>query len=91
MGVVSGCCCKEVYKFPHNITYPYSTCISSFLQQHPYFFVHFLDVFSFFKNKNKKDLLYFTLCICKLHYCSDVMHSLHWKSAVEHNGRVQNA
>ena len=30
MGVVSGWCCKEVYRFPHNITYPYSTCISSF-------------------------------------------------------------
>ena len=41
IGVVSGGCCKEVYRFPHNITYPYSTCISSFLQQHPYFFVHF--------------------------------------------------
>ena len=26
IGVVSGCCCKEVYRFPH-ITYPYSTCI----------------------------------------------------------------
>ena len=48
MGVVSGLCCKEVYRFPHNITYPYSTCSSSFLQQqHPYFFVHFLNVFSF--------------------------------------------
>ena len=47
--VVSGCCCcKEVYSFPHNITYPYSTCISSFLQQHPYFFVHFLNVFFLF-------------------------------------------
>ena len=45
--VVSGCCCKEVYRFPHNITYPYSICIGSFLQQHPYFFVHFLIVFSF--------------------------------------------
>ena len=32
IGVVSGyCCCKEVYRFPLNITYPYSTCISSFL------------------------------------------------------------
>ena len=40
IGVVSGWCYKEVYRFPH-ITYPYSTCISSFLQQHPYFFVHF--------------------------------------------------
>ena len=29
------------------INFPYSTCISSFLgQQHPYFFVHFLNVFS---------------------------------------------
>ena len=27
IGVVSGCCCKEVYRFPQNITYPYSTCI----------------------------------------------------------------
>ena len=28
--------------------FPYSTCISSFFwQQHPYFFVHFLNVFSF--------------------------------------------
>ena len=30
IGVVSGCCCKEIYRFPHNITYPYFTCISSF-------------------------------------------------------------
>ena len=32
-GVASGCGCKEVYRFPH-ITYPYSSCICSFLQQH---------------------------------------------------------
>ena len=44
IGVVSGCCCKAVYRCPH-ITYPYSTCISSFLQQHPYFFIHFLKCF----------------------------------------------
>ena len=30
MGVVSGWCCKEVYKFSH-FTFPYSTCSSSFL------------------------------------------------------------
>ena len=30
IGVVSGRCCKDVYRFPHNIIYPYSTCISSF-------------------------------------------------------------
>ena len=29
IGMVSGCCCKEVYRYPH-ITNPYSTCISSF-------------------------------------------------------------
>ena len=29
------------------INFPYSSCISSFFwQQHPYFFVHFLNVFS---------------------------------------------
>ena len=42
----SGCGCKEVYRFPHN-TYPYSSCICSFLQQHPYFFVHLKKCFSF--------------------------------------------
>ena len=36
MGVTTGCGCKEVYRFPHT-TYPYSSCICSFLQQHPYF------------------------------------------------------
>ena len=34
-----GVVCKEVYRFPHT-TYPYSSCICTFLQQHPYFFVH---------------------------------------------------
>ena len=36
MGVATGCGCKEVYRFLHS-TYPYSSCICSFLQQHPYF------------------------------------------------------
>ena len=30
VSVASGCGCKEVYRFPH-ITYPYSSCICSFL------------------------------------------------------------
>ena len=41
MGVVSGCCYKEVYRFPHNITYPYSTCISSFFVAASLLLVHF--------------------------------------------------
>ena len=43
IAVVRRCFCKELCRFPQNLTYPYthSTCISSFLQQHPYFFVHF--------------------------------------------------
>ena len=45
MGVATGCGCKEVYRFPHT-TYPYSSCICSFLQQHPYFLFIFL-CFSF--------------------------------------------
>ena len=32
---IYGCGCKEVYRF-HHTTYPYSSCICSFLQQHPY-------------------------------------------------------
>ena len=28
IGVDSGCCCKEVYRYPHIIiNFPYSTCI----------------------------------------------------------------
>ena len=30
IGVVSGCCCKEVYRYPHNNYYFPSTCISFF-------------------------------------------------------------
>ena len=47
MGVSTGCVFKEIYRFPHT-TYPYSSCICTFLQQHPYFFVHFVNVFTFF-------------------------------------------
>ena len=49
IGVVSGCCCKEVYtcRFPHNITYPYSTCISSFLAAASLLLCSFLKCFSF--------------------------------------------
>ena len=45
MGVATGCGCKEVYRFPHTTcAYPYSSCICSFLQQHP---IYFLFIFSF--------------------------------------------
>ena len=43
MGVATGCGCKEVYRFPHT-TYPYSSCICSFLQQLPTF-CSFLKMF----------------------------------------------
>ena len=36
---------RYIYGLPH-ITYPYSSCICSFLQQHPYFF-HLKKCFSF--------------------------------------------
>ena len=32
VGGIYGCGCKEVYRF-HHTTYPYSSCICSFLQQ----------------------------------------------------------
>ena len=34
MGVATGCGFKEIYRFPHT-TYPYTSCICTFLQQHP--------------------------------------------------------
>ena len=43
MGVVSECCCKEVYyRYPHNNYYfplLHLYYIALFLQHHPYFFV----------------------------------------------------
>ena len=52
LGVASGCGCKEVYRFLHN-TYPYSSCICSFLQQHPYFLFIILMFF----------VLYNSICV----------------------------
>ena len=46
VGGIYGCGFKEIYRFPHT-TYPYSSCICTFLQQHPYFFVHLKKCFSF--------------------------------------------
>ena len=43
VGVATGCGFKEIYRFPHT-TYPYSSCICTFLQQHPYFFFHFVKM-----------------------------------------------
>ena len=51
MRVATGCGSKEVYRFPHT-TYPYSSCICSFLQQHPYFLVILLNVFRSFVMDN---------------------------------------
>ena len=44
VGGIYGCGFKEIYRFPHT-TYPYSSCICTFLQQHPYFFVHFFNIY----------------------------------------------
>ena len=43
VGVATGCGFKEIYRFPHT-TYPYSSCICTFWQQHPYFFFHFVKM-----------------------------------------------
>ena len=45
VGGTYGCGYKEVYRFPHT-TYPYSSCICYFLQQHPYFLFIFLSFIS---------------------------------------------
>ena len=44
VGGIYGCGCKEVYRFPHT-TYPYSSCICTFLQEYPYFLFIFINVF----------------------------------------------
>ena len=35
-----------------------------------------------------RDFFYFALCIRKLLYYSDVIHSFDWKSAIKHDGGV---
>ena len=59
MCVASGCGCKEVYRFPH-ITYPYSSCICSVLQQHPYFLfikkIFFVHTYRYLKIQGIKEL-----------------------------------
>ena len=50
IGVVSGCCCKEVYRYPHNNYY--FSLLHLFWQQHPYFFVHKKFFSSFFSSAN---------------------------------------
>ena len=49
IGVVSECC-KEVYRYPHNNYYFSLLHLYElfFWKHHPYFSVHFLNVFSFF-------------------------------------------
>ena len=69
-GEIYGCGCKEVYRFPHT-TYPYSSCICSFLQQHPYFLFIFLMFFVLVRIKKKNAISqFFTLHVAyvNLHY-----------------------
>ena len=44
MGVATGCGFMYI-DFLIYTTYPYSSCICTFLQQHPYFFVHLKKCF----------------------------------------------
>ena len=43
MGVATGCGFKEIIDFLI-LLIPYSSCICTFLQQHPYFFFHFVKM-----------------------------------------------
>ena len=50
IGVVSGCCCKEVriyVGFFIILLSPTPLVLALFLQQHPYFFIHLFNVFLF--------------------------------------------
>ena len=82
IGVVSGCCCKEVYRYPHNNYY------FSLLHLYEPFFGSSIPISLFIlkmlfrscknnnKNKNAKWLFfYFTRPARKLLYYGDVIHS----------------
>ena len=57
IGVVSGCCFNDVYRYPHNINYLNSTCISSIFAVASLLLFSFLKCFSFFSITSK--CLYF--------------------------------
>ena len=84
MGVATGCGFKEVYRFPHS-TYPYSSCICSFLQQHPTFCSLKKMFFVLLEERRGCQIVifYFALCLRKLRYYRDDIHSFDWKSALE--------
>ena len=95
MGVATGCGCKEVYRFPHT-TYPYSSCICSFLQQYPYFLFIFKNVF-----RSLELEVYLFFCMCELLYTYLDREQYSWYSEAEseygeyakyyrnHNGQYQ--
>ena len=76
IGVVNGCSVKR-YRFPH-ITYPYSTSIRSFLQQHLYL-VHFSNVFSFF---------FFMLFLCNIVNVAQITFKIVQKSRLRKHGNI---
>ena len=86
--VATGCGCKEVYRFPHT-TYPYSSCICSFLQQHPYFLFIFKMFFVLVHNST-----------CRTFACTDLRSLLSRpyvcalrvaRYAMFHNNKVQSS
>ena len=83
-----GCVFKEIYRFPHT-TYPYSSCICHFLQQHPYFFFHFVKmILRSLRRRMPNSDFNFARRVRKIALYSDLIHSFDWKSAVEHDGGV---
>ena len=53
IGVVSGCCCKEIYRYPH--TFPYSTCIGSSIPTSLFIFkMFFILVYVIFVQYSKR-------------------------------------
>ena len=77
IGIVSGCCCKEVYRFPQNITFPYSTCISSFFAA--------ASLLPLFINPpracaERVTVVVSCVCVCVC-VCLSVTHTLFWQYA----------
>ena len=80
------------YRFPHNITYPSSTCINSFLQQHnyiaTYFLVHlkiffhsFIIITQYCLTISKYTLKLQIIRLCKF---SDLIYNCSWLLANKH-------
>ena len=89
MGVVSECCCKEVYyRYPHNnyLLFPTPLVLALFLAASSLFLRSFLNVFSFLLSFRASNILYcYRHCGCPACVCVSVRSFLPPRASISRN------